>query len=214
MPYLTPETVPSEVVCRRLRIPNDLTILGAVTGALAELTKPHKWEQDGTVTPDEIAAAMTRMLSEFSGADACMIGMIFPFIRNALPDNWLLCDGTVYERVDYPELYAAWVGFGLVLDADTFATPDLGGRFLLPANVAWPVFSLGGESAHILTISEMPSHDHVVPTNGAGVVASGAGAPVNVRITTGNVTTNTRGGGNAHNNMPPYVSLPFAVIAR
>lgn len=214
MPYLTPDTIPLDRKCRRIRIPNDINILGAVTGALHELCQARNWEQFGDVTPDEISQAMLEMLSDLTEDNACMIGAIFPFIRNALPDNWLLCDGSGYLREDYPELYALFVGFGLVTGADTFVTPNLGGFFTLPANAAFPVFSSGGEAVHILTIGEIPAHDHVLPNSGIGAVTIGAGAPAGVRTATGNTNTNNRGGGGGHNNMPPYVALPYAIVAR
>jgi microcystin-dependent protein len=214
MPYLTPDTIPLDRKCRRIRIPNDINILGAVTGALHELCLARNWEEFGAVTPEEISQAMLEMLSDLTEDNACMIGAIFPFIRNALPDNWLLCDGSGYLRVDYPELYALLVGFGLVTGADTFVTPDLGGKFTLPANGAFPVFSSGGEMVHILTVAEMPAHTHVVPTMGSNPITIGAGAPTTVRNIIGNLTSNSRGGDGAHNNMPPYVALPYAIVAR
>lgn len=65
MPYLTPDTIPTERVCRTLKIPADLDIVGAVSGALLELTKPYNWEQFGAVTPDEIAQEMVVMLNDY-----------------------------------------------------------------------------------------------------------------------------------------------------
>jgi hypothetical protein len=46
-----------------------------------------------------------------------------------LPDGWLLCDGKLVNRDDYPELYQALDGaFGV--NGTDFYLPDLRGRFL------------------------------------------------------------------------------------
>lgn len=67
MPYLTPETIPTtDFICRRLVIPNDIDIIGAVNGALDELCQPQFWQQFGAVTPEEIAAAMNTMFNSYA----------------------------------------------------------------------------------------------------------------------------------------------------
>lgn len=63
--WLTPETIPVERACRALSIPNDVQILGAVTGALLPLTRSENWEKHGAVDPDAIAYAMLDMLLQF-----------------------------------------------------------------------------------------------------------------------------------------------------
>lgn len=52
-------------ICRRLLIPDDLTILAAVGGALSELTKPYNWEQVGTMTPGEAAELMSGIVLSY-----------------------------------------------------------------------------------------------------------------------------------------------------
>jgi len=63
--WLTPDTLPSDVVCRTLKIPDDLYLLVAVSGALLDLTYPDNWEQFGDQTPEDTAAAMYAMLRDF-----------------------------------------------------------------------------------------------------------------------------------------------------
>lgn len=65
MPYLTPNSIPTETICRVLRIPNDLDLIGAISGALLELTYSYNWEQYGTETPEDTAQAMLLMVNNF-----------------------------------------------------------------------------------------------------------------------------------------------------
>lgn len=59
--YLTPNTLPTEYVCRVLTIPNDIDVLIAVNGQINNLTNVEYWEQFGTITPEEAVAAMNEM---------------------------------------------------------------------------------------------------------------------------------------------------------
>ena len=85
----------------------------------------------------------------------------------------------------------------------------IGGRFLLGADDTYPAGSTGGESEHTLTIDEMPKHNHEIDD----LNASGNATPYmtvsaqDKKGYGGNVQTMFAGGGKAHNNMPPYLSV-------
>lgn len=101
----------------------------------------------------------------------------------------------------------------------------LEGRFLLGASSAYPVGSTGGEATHTLTVSEIPGHRHntnswtmvvnagganMTPSIGASTVIGAATAIVpNVQATKNgdNNAVESEGGGQAHNNMPPYLAV-------
>ena len=89
------------------------------------------------------------------------------------------------------------------------------GKFLLGMSSSYPAGSQGGEATHKLTTSEIPSHSHVALYGLDGAVddfLGGSGADYGARSGSGTATnypynTSSTGGGQAHNNMPPYLSV-------
>lgn len=88
-------------------------------------------------------------------------------------------------------------------------------RFLLGAGSAYSPGSTGGEAEHTLTVSEMPSHYHDLKKicwggdKGASVTSDGDYLVYDgdsVSPPEGTYIGNT-GGGNPHNNMPPYLAV-------
>ena len=82
-------------------------------------------------------------------------------------------------------------------------------RFLLGAGGIYPVGDAKGETAHKLTINEMPSHNHSF--DGWGSVAGNNGyvsgaSSRNITSAT-SFSMNDTGGNQAHNNMPPYLAV-------
>lgn len=81
-------------------------------------------------------------------------------------------------------------------------------RFVLAAGDSYSVNATGGEKTHTLTVNEMPGHSHEVWMEFRGgaeglafnswIVRGGGG-------TLSTVGSDSRGGGQAHNNMPPYI---------
>ena len=138
--------------------------------------------------------------------------MLWSGLSSNIPEGYVLCDGNN-------------------------GTPNLTDKFIIGAGSTYPVGETGGESVHILTIDEMPSHSHSGTTGQNGshshkigtdkdatyitygdcwsVHNSSTGATYYNGSTTsdGNhmhsFTTNNTGGNQAHNNMPPYYSLCY-----
>lgn len=84
--------------------------------------------------------------------------------------------------------------------------------FLLAAGSTYSAGSTGGEATHTLTNSEIPSHNHAIfyPNAGAGNDYAPIGYPdVGSKSTYWAVGSYTGdvGGGQAHNNMPPYLAV-------
>jgi len=86
------------------------------------------------------------------------------------------------------------------------------GKFLFGMNSNYPAGSTGGEITHKLTQAEMPKHNHIIYTPNAGGPDVGAdiGFPeVGSKNTWWAVAcmTGQTGDNEAHNNMPPYLSV-------
>ena len=84
--------------------------------------------------------------------------------------------------------------------------PDI---FLLGAGNLYELGDTGGEATHTLTTDEMPSHNHKW-TKPESYTYSGSNfsVPYGAYTTTApTVSTANTGGGQAHNNMPPYLAV-------
>ena len=82
-------------------------------------------------------------------------------------------------------------------------------KFLIGAGGDYEILTEGGEASHTLTIDEMPSHNHSLRGSGGGTQCF-CYYPGGDAIRGGDVfhaeqtTITATGGGQAHNNMPPY----------
>ncbi len=90
------------------------------------------------------------------------------------------------------------------------------GKFLLGSSSAHKAGSTGGEETHTLTMGEMPEHTHPMYSGNAGGDSEWTpdeGAYLVDSVTQTKTTwwarlgMNSAGGGNAHNNMPPYLAV-------
>ena len=84
-------------------------------------------------------------------------------------------------------------------------------KFLLASGDIYVNGSIGGEASHTLTVNEMPSHNH-----GSDIrIHQNNGGNKNMNRTTwsssgdsgGQFSTHNTGGNQAHNNLPPYLSV-------
>lgn len=99
------------------------------------------------------------------------------------------------------------------------------GRFILGANARSQSDNSGkyyvslqdGEERVALTVSELPSHSHLLPTDGAanGNAQSLVHSANNDEgIGPGSSKTDVTGGNQPHNNMPPYIALYYCKKVR
>jgi len=153
---------------------------------------------------------------------------------NFAPTGWALCNGQLMPISQNTALFSL---LGTTYGGDgrsTFALPNLQGSAPLQAGQG-PGLSLrdlgesGGESAVTLLAAEMPAHNHTVACfNGAGSLTSPA-PNVAAAATVGRQSENrysasagtaplmhpqavaASGGGQPHNNMPPYLALNYCI---
>lgn len=149
------------------------------------------------------------------------------------PSGFLWCDGEGYNNIDFPNLESV-IGttFGTA-GAGTFRVPDLRGRSVLGLNNMGGVASTrvtalsfgganantiggtGGEEVHIVSVQEMPSHQHggagfvLYPPSGPADSAGSAIANITANIDYFPVTL--EGGSLPHNTMSPWQSCYFMI---
>lgn len=156
------------------------------------------------------------------------VGSIIPYGNSVVPETYLLCNGQAVSRTDYPELFAI-IGttFGSGDGSTTFNVPDYRDKFVLGAGGEVDLAETGGEKEVTLTLNEAPPHYHYLNNNGnddtrltMNAMHTG-GNNYNVYMDSSSstengpyITTNYSGGGQPHNNMPPYVGTYYIIKAK
>ena len=85
-------------------------------------------------------------------------------------------------------------------------------RFLLASGTTYTNGATGGEATHTLTVNEMPSHRHSRMTQPQGFAEQDKSKSDIISPASGSANkvykyTDYTGGGQAHNNMPPYLAV-------
>ena len=137
------------------------------------------------------------------------------------PAGWASCDGQLLPINQNQALFAL---LGTSYGGDgrtTFALPDLRGRMPVHQGAGFVTGARGGESTHVLTVAEIPAHNHVARAAAVATTASPAGAiwaPSGHQMYASAPTTAMSagavapaGGGQPHENRPPYLTLNFVI---
>jgi len=152
------------------------------------------------------------------------VGIVAPYAGSSAPTGWLLCYGQALDATvttAYQGLFNI-IGntFGGTNNTD-FQLPDMRGNFPLGkdnmggssrnrvthAN-ADTIGAEEGEETHLLTVGEMPAHTHNV-NHGSN---AGSAYSDNTTLTQDATSaTTSAGGGGAHENMPPYITLNYII---
>lgn len=223
MPFLTPDSVPSDTICRTLVIPNDPTWIAIVNGALSVLMFPYNFQQFGSVTPEDVAYRFGEMWDAYRESECelpAIIGEVRMFAMTAVPDKWLVCSGLAISRTTYADLFAAiGTNFGAGNGTTTFNVPNLSNRFpkgyspLAAAGTEDAIGGTGGAASVTLDVTQIPAHTHaerVQPNTGGStnrIIASTASGAVQDSA----LVTGSTGGGAAHENRPPFLSMVYAI---
>lgn len=129
-------------------------------------------------------------------------GMLREFAGGVVPFGYLACDGGAYARSTYPDLFAAiGVTWNIGGEAGTdFRVPNLNGRATIGTGPNRLLGQLVGEENHVLSVNEMPNHQHSIGESlfGGGFIKwADQGTSGILQISGGT------GGGLGHNNMQP-----------
>ena len=150
------------------------------------------------------------------------LGEIRLFTFQFAPKGWALCNGQLLPINQNQALFSllgtTYGGDGRV----NFGLPDLQGRVPIHMGNSHTLGERGGEQAHTLSISEIPTHVHALnATNGNGVVNNPnnnlIGAVNNMFTQSGTAvgfdptSVTTIGGSQAHLNMEPFLGLNFSI---
>lgn len=172
------------------------------------------------------------------------IGTVVDWAGDTAPAGWFLCHGQALSRTDYAVLFAILgTKFGAGDGVTTFNLPDLRGRVTAGADnmggtdasrlsvtfgaLARTIGAAFGSAFHLLSLTEMPNHDHGGTTGATGghshstteVVAGGPGAIIgqgsNYRVAASATsavfdhahTISAEGGSQAHNNVQPVMVM-------
>ena len=198
-----------------LELTSDVWLRRAFLRALWLMTDENNWQQDGLATIDYARDKSNEMylslrfdvLPEFT----MPVGSTMIWHTDTPPDRWIICDGTGYLKADYPELWELW-GSKYGSSVDFFGSPNLTDRVPYGASIPHPLDSAFGSSTHTLTVAEMPSHRHRIPKASATVNAAVNTTLANARTDTTitpDIQTDLTGGGGAHNNLQPSLSVVF-----
>ena len=105
------------------------------------------------------------------------IGQIIMFVGNFAPRGWALCEGQLLPIAQYTALFSL---IGTIYGGDgrtTFALPDLRGRVPVsqgrgPGLSDYNIGSRGGTEQVTLSITQIPSHNHLIAGGGDGAKLS------------------------------------------
>ena len=157
------------------------------------------------------------------------VGSISLFAGTTAPSGWLICDGSAVSRTTYANLFSV-IGttYGTGDGSTTFNIPNLKGKVPVGYDSSDTNFDTigetGGEKTHTLSVDEMPSHRHLglawVGDFNTQAISLNSGSAAGYHLSYGgdtvadqknNIYTNYAGGGQAHNNLQPYIVMNYII---
>lgn len=172
-----------------------------------------------------------------------LVGMIFPHVMSTVSIFKMLpCDGATHLRADYPLLYDA-IDPVYIVSGTQFRVPDMRDRTPVATGNNYNVDDSGGADTVALSVAQMPAHTHSsiphthssiphthlagYPTPGINTIGPGVPDPLTVgnppiptstspaasTINNADVTINSTGDNEAHENRMPYRAVNFAIVA-
>ena len=126
--------------------------------------------------------------ARLSNSSLFVTGMIMMYNGSSAPSGWAICNGQN-------------------------GTPDLRDRFIVGTGSSYNLGNTGGANSVTLTTAQMPSHKHTTSVDNtnlfpsSGQTSIGFGGAGSYPATT--FTMNNEGGGQSHENRPPYYALCY-----
>lgn len=189
------------------------------------------------VTDDAVFNWAAGVVSRYNGSGWDEFGLIVTgdfkltgYDPSSPPEGWLPCDGEAVSRTTYAALFAKiGTAFGVGDGSTTFNVPDFRGNVPVGFDSADSDYdTVGktvGEKEHTLVEAEIPAHDHgasgththnipVYDNTGSGNkprAAQGSFDGTAVTAGGGDHTHASFGGGGAHENRPPSLTVGYLI---
>jgi microcystin-dependent protein len=138
------------------------------------------------------------------------------------PKGWAFCNGQLLPINQNQALFSL---LGTTFGGDgrvNFGLPNLQGRVPVGVGNGHTLGEIGGEYAHTLTVSEMPTHVHPASVASTATVGTPTSSTVLAQpgkaaysatsagtMAAGSVSTST--GGQPHQNTAPYLALQYVI---
>lgn len=186
------DTSEANVQAKLNKIYQDL--IGMTQGNVADNSITSSKIANGNITTEKLANnSVTKEKTDF-GLFLVPSGFIGMWSGAIVPNGWFLCDGTN-------------------------GTPDLRNKFIVGSGSSYSIGDTGGSETVTLTEKQIPEHTHSFKDyNGTDACSSGGIYNMKSKGQFGKgyydtVTTQSVGGGQPHENRPPYYALAYIMKA-
>ena len=182
---------------------------------------------DAVTTPKILDGAVTA--AKLATGAAFVAGMVMPYAGTSAPTGWVLCYGQSLDTTTYADLFSA-LSYTYGGSGAYFNVPDVRGRTVAGQDDMGGASAnrltgtsgsvngdtlggTGGAEQHTLTTAQLATHSHVMgdfsDSGGlAAYIGEGSGTPHSIRP---NVSTDSAGSGQAHNNVQPTIILNYII---
>lgn len=205
------------------------------TSLCAAISKGERMKTHNILLATASAAAALFAAAPAQAQDL-YIGQVFAIATEWCPRGSIEAAGQTLSIRDYTALFAL-IGFAYGGDRTTnFVIPDLRGRVIVDAGTGpgltnLPYASSGGAESVVLSVAQMPSHQHggaVQAGNTAPTTPNPAGntlanwpsgalystASPSIPMANGTVQTTSTGGGQAVSIRNPYVAMRYCIVVQ
>lgn len=165
---------------------------------------PESGQEKG---PAELAGGIKNYVQDY----AVFPGSIMMHAGTQPPSGYLLCQGQAVSRIAYAKLFeVCGTRFGIGDGTNTFNVPDMRNKFPLGSNSN--LGSIGGTDKVSITLAQNGPHTHgILATSSATAFGAYALTCSSESAMPLSANTSSSGTGEAHNNMPPYLSLNYII---